>query len=318
MSRIRIAVALLLCLAGGVLSLILLSKHYGVPLLGEAVLAACGEGGGCDVVAQSRYSSLLGMPLAAWGVFFYGSVLALLAPALVSRKDENSDPGVSLAFFLATLAVAIDVVLFGLQATVIKAFCQFCIATYAVNFLLLVGALWPYRRFGVALNFLFTRGSRRALVAWMVTSLSIAIAAAAGNAALADRKTLAQGNILGVPPPFQRQRPPRRRPLRRKARSRSNSPWPGPRRRSGRTPSTIARRLEIYLNQKAKDDFNSAEVAKIDLSRSPFLGSKERAHRGGELFRLHVSVLSRSRRGPQELCAHRGRAGEGVLQALPA
>lgn len=51
MARTRIAAALLLSLAGGVLSLILLSKHYGVPLLGEAVLAACGADSGCDVVS---------------------------------------------------------------------------------------------------------------------------------------------------------------------------------------------------------------------------------------------------------------------------
>jgi len=273
MSRTRIAVALVLCLVGGVLSLVLLSKHYGVPLLGEAVLAACGEGGGCDVVAQSRYSSFLGMPLAAWGVFFYGSLLALLAPALVIRKDETSDPGVSLAFFLATLAVAIDVVLFGLQATVIKAFCQFCIATYAVNFLLLA-ALWPYRRFGVALNFLFTRSSRRALVAWMVTSLSIAMAAAAGNAALADRKTLAQGNILGLPPGLPTMAAPEAQAAPQKGSIEEQLALAQAEAKKWKDTLDDSRRLEIYLNQKAKDDFNSAEVAKIDLSRSPFLGPK--------------------------------------------
>ena len=270
MSRTRIAAALVLCLAGSVLSLILLSKHYGVPLLGEAVLAACGEGGGCDVVAQSRYSSFLGLPLAAWGVFFYGSLLALLAPALVSRPDEVSDPGVSLAFFLVTLAVAIDVILFGLQATVIKAFCQFCIATYAVN-LLLIAALWPYRRFGVALNFFFTRVSRRALVAFMVTSLSIAIAAAAGNAALAERKTLAQGNILGLPTmgATEAQTAPEKGSIEEQlALARAEA-------KKWKDTLDDARRLEIYLNQKAKDDFNNAEVAKIDLSRSPFLGPKD-------------------------------------------
>lgn len=271
MSRARIAAALVLCLAGGVLSLILLSKHYGVPLLGEAVLAACGEGGGCDVVAQSRYSSFLGLPLAAWGAFFYGSLLALLAPALVSRPEENTDPGVSLGFFLAALAVAIDVVLFGLQATVIKAFCKFCLATYAVNILLL-GALWPYRSFGVALNFFFTRVSRRALMAFLVTSFSLAAAVAAGNAALADRKTLAQGNILGLPTtlaaPEAEAAPEKGSIEEQLAQARAEAK---------RWKDTLddPRRLEIYLNQKAKDDFNNTEVAKIDLSRSPFLGPRD-------------------------------------------
>lgn len=269
MSRTRIAAALVLCLAGGVLALVLLSKHYGVPLLGEAVLAACGEGGGCDVVAQSRYSSFMGLPLAAWGVFFYGSVLALLAPALVSRTDEGADPGVSLAFFLTALALTLDLVLFGLQLVVIKAFCKFCIATYGVN-LLLVGALWPYRRFGVALNFFFTQASRRALVSWIVTILSIATAAAAGNTALADRKTLAQGNILGIPTvaaPAEGSAPEKGSVEEQLVEARAEAKkWKG--------TLDDARRREIYLNQKAKDDFNNAEVATINLSLSPFLGPK--------------------------------------------
>ncbi|MBK5255312.1 MAG: hypothetical protein JJE39_04700, partial [Vicinamibacteria bacterium] len=100
MARIRIAVAGALCLAGGVLSLMLLSRHYGVPLFGEAVLAACGEGGGCDIVSQSRYSTLFGIPLAAWGLFFYGSLLALLAPSLFGESEEIPDAAPSLAFFL--------------------------------------------------------------------------------------------------------------------------------------------------------------------------------------------------------------------------
>ena len=105
MARTRISAALLLCLAGGALSLILLSKHYGVPLLGEAALAACGEDGGCDIVSQSRYAVFLGLPLAAWGLLFYGSLFALLAPALSGRTEETPEPSPSLAFFLVALII---------------------------------------------------------------------------------------------------------------------------------------------------------------------------------------------------------------------
>ena len=124
MARTRMAAALILSVVGGILSLILLSKHYGVPLLGEAVLAACGEGGGCDIVSQSRYSTLFGVPLAAAGLFFYGSLLALLVPALFGQKEEDAGAGPSLAFHLVALALLIDLILFGLQLFVIKAFCK--------------------------------------------------------------------------------------------------------------------------------------------------------------------------------------------------
>ena len=275
MARARVAASLLLCLAGGLLSLVLLSKHYGVPLLGEAALAACGEGGGCDVVSQSAYAIFAGLPLAAWGLFFYGSLLALLTPSLVARSEEASDSGLSLAFFLVTLAVLIDLVLFGLQLGVIKAFCKFCIATYFAN-LLLLAALWPYRQFALALNFFFTAGARRALASWAIASLFVFGAVASGNSALADRKALAGNNILGIPltlaaptaPSGSAAAPAKGSIEEQLAEARAEA-------KKWKDTLDDGRRLEIYLNQKTRDDFNNAAPAQIDLGHSPFQGPKD-------------------------------------------
>ena len=200
MNKIRIGAVVFLCLVGGGLSLLLLSKHYGVPLLGEAALAACGEGGGCDIVDQSRYARFLGFPLAAWGLFFYGSLIALVAPLLLGARDDESDSAWSLGFCLVALAVAIDAILFGLQFAVIKAFCRFCIATYAVNALALL-ALWPFRGIAKARSFVVDASSRRALGAWSMALIAVASAALAGDAALANRKALAGASILGFVSP---------------------------------------------------------------------------------------------------------------------
>ncbi len=266
---LRIALCLLLCLVGGGLALVLLSTHYGVPLLGEATLAVCGAGGGCDVVSQSEYSAVFGLPLAAWGLFFYGSLLALLAPTLFSRTEEGTDPGPAFAFLLVALALAIDVVLLGLQVAVIKAFCRFCLATYVVNLGLLAG-LWPYRRFGVALNFLFTRQSRRALAAWVVGSLAVGAAAAAGNAALTDRKALASSSILGIPTLIQAPAPPAEKGSveERLAQAQAEA-------RMWKDTLDDERRREEYLEKKARDQFNGAEVVSLDVSRSVALGAKD-------------------------------------------
>ena len=198
MARARVASSLLLCLVGGALALILLGKHYGVALLGEAALAACGVGEGCDIVAQSAYSVFMGLPLAAWGLFFYGALLALLAPSMFESDSAGTTPARAAAFCLVAFSVVLDVVLFGLQLVVIKAFCKFCVATYFVN-LLLLAALWPYRQFSQALNFLFTPGARPALASWVVACLAIGVAAVAGNTALTEKKALAAGSILGIP-----------------------------------------------------------------------------------------------------------------------
>lgn len=267
LARTRLAVALLLCLAGGVLALILLSKHYGVPLLGEAVLAACGADGGCDIVSQSRYAVFLSIPLAAWGFILYGSLAALLTPALFGKGPEEADPGPSLAFFLSALAVLIDVFLFGLQLFVIKAFCKFCIATYVVN-LLLVAALWPHRQPSRVAAFLFAPEARRAFVAWAFATSWVGAAAVAGNSALEGRKEAAGNSILGAPTRPQAPEEIEKGPLEAQlAEARAEA-------RKWKDTLDDQRKLEIYLNQKARDDFNQAEVARFDLSRAPSQGAK--------------------------------------------
>jgi len=265
MARTRIAVALLLCLAGGALALVLLSKHYGVPLLGEAVLAACGEGEGCDIVSQSRYAVFLGLPLAAWGLFFYGSLLALLAPALFGKVDEDH-PELPLAFLLVATAVAIDVVLLGLQVFSIKAFCKFCVATYFVN-LAVVASLWPFRQVSRALGVL-SPSRARTLVAWGISTLWVAATVVAGNSALEGRKSAAADSILGAPTRVQTPRKAEKGSIEEQlaAAQAEAKKW--------KDTLDDERRLQIYLNQKARDDFNHAEVMKIDLSRSPSQGAQ--------------------------------------------
>ena len=264
MARPRIAVALLLCLAGGALALTLLSTHYGVPLLGEAVLSACGAGGGCDIVSQSRYAVFLGLPLASWGLFFYGSLFALLAPSLFGRSDEDH-PGLSFAFVLIASAVVIDLVLFGLQVFSIKAFCKFCIATYFVN-LALVLSLWPFRKISHAAAFLSTAEARPALAAWLSATLFVGATAVAGNTALEGRKQTAADSILGAPPLIRAPQTPVAGSIEEQlAQAQAEA-------KKWKDTLDDERKLQIYLNQKARDDFNHAPVAKLDLARSPSQG----------------------------------------------
>ncbi len=268
MARTRLAVALLLSVAGGALALILLSKHYGVPLLGEAILAACGEGGGCDVVSQSRYAVFLSIPLAAWGFILYGSLAALLAPALFGKAPEEPDPGLSLAFALSAVALLIDLVLFGLQIFAIQAFCKFCIATYIVN-LLLLASLWPHRPFSGVAVFLFAPEARRAFAAWVVATLWVLATAVAVDAALQGRKELAGNSILGVPTMLQAPQKVEKGSLEEQlaAAQTEAKKW--------KDTLDNEQKLQAYLNQKARDDFNKADVAKLDLSRAPSEGAKD-------------------------------------------
>ena len=108
-------------------------------LLGGAV---CGGGHGpmnCHAVTDGSWGQLLGMPLAFWGILSYVAVLALAVLARQSKEWETR--ALTLIAALAALFVLFDLRLFFLMVFVIRYYCVFCLATYAVN-LLLLGVAW--------------------------------------------------------------------------------------------------------------------------------------------------------------------------------
>ncbi|MBX7186457.1 MAG: DsbA family protein, partial [Vicinamibacteria bacterium] len=128
--------------------------------------------------------------------------------------------------------------------------------------------LWPHRQIAKGVAFFTSSEARRALAAWVFATLWVAATAVAGNSALEGRKAEAASSILGVPTMLQA---------------------PAPRVEKGSVEEQLAearaearkwketldddRKLQFYLDQKAREDFNRAEVAKLDLSRAPSQGS---------------------------------------------
>jgi len=103
---------------------------YKVGVIGEL---ACSIGS-CEAVQTSRWSTFLGLPVAAWGLAFYASVLAIALTGLMERY-EDSRP-----LALGMLALTAWGALFSLWLTylelfVIHAICQWCV----ISALLAVG-----------------------------------------------------------------------------------------------------------------------------------------------------------------------------------
>ena len=95
---------------------------YKVGVIGEL---ACSIGS-CEAVQTSRWSTFLGLPVAAWGLAFYASVLAVALTGLMERY-EDSRP-----LALGMLALTAWGALFSLWLTylelfVIRAICQWCV-----------------------------------------------------------------------------------------------------------------------------------------------------------------------------------------------
>jgi uncharacterized membrane protein len=99
----------------------------------------CLAGGhGCETVAHSRYSHLLGVNVAAIGI---GGYVLLLASALV-----RGDSGRFIGLLLAAVGFGFSVYLTYLELFVIDAICQWCVASAVLMTLLL--AVNATRAFG--------------------------------------------------------------------------------------------------------------------------------------------------------------------------
>ena len=110
----------ILALAGGgfLLALYLLFAK----LTGD--LAGCPPGGGCDLVQQSRWSVLFGIPIAAWGAVFYAALAGLAWFDVRGRAD--------LLFIAAAGGLLISVYLNVVTWRELGVTCPYCVGSLAL------------------------------------------------------------------------------------------------------------------------------------------------------------------------------------------
>jgi uncharacterized membrane protein len=84
---------------------------------------------GCNIVAQSEYSRMFGVPLALYGVAFY---LLILAAAWYVRVSHVSR-GYLVLFLLACVGMISSCYFMYLQLFVINALCVYCIGSFVIS-----------------------------------------------------------------------------------------------------------------------------------------------------------------------------------------
>jgi protein-disulfide isomerase/uncharacterized membrane protein len=295
MTRNRFSLVVLLALLGGALSGLLLFDHHGVGAASSAVHELCGpeDTSGCERVSQSRYSAVGALSVAAIGVAFYGSMMLLLAIGLVVPDTvRESIAGLALAAF--AVAFVADLVLFGLQAFAIGAFCKLCIATYVVN-LAALAILWEAKsKLLTFASSLLGGEGKRAFVVWALGSLVLLVGVTAVDRAFAEHQAAGESNLLGEmvsppPPPVEPEPEPESQP--------EAEPMPDPppveagsgsvdrvaelelalQRSEARAKELQAtlddpRKLEEYQTEKAARDFERQAVKTLALDGIPFKG----------------------------------------------
>jgi len=101
----------------------------------DATPAACAPGSGCETVQGSRFGSLLGAPIAAWGAAGYAA-LTWVAWRVRSPRRRGF-----LALALSGPGLAISVYLTGISLFVIGAACVWCLASLLLMTACFVAAL---------------------------------------------------------------------------------------------------------------------------------------------------------------------------------
>lgn len=118
-----------LAVAGFAISAYLTWTH-----LSGAVPACVGGSGGCEAVQASRYSEILGVPIAALGLFAYAAMLVCAG----LRGEGAAVSGV----FVALVGTLFSAYLTYLELFVLRAICQWCVASAGlVVAYLVIGAL---------------------------------------------------------------------------------------------------------------------------------------------------------------------------------
>ena len=289
----RLAAALGLCLAGGAVSGLLLLQHHGEGRAVAAVDQVCGDSqegpSGCETVAQSSWSSIAGFPLAGLGLIFYLALALLLALTLLVSGDQRTTLAGLVVLALA-LGLLVDLLLLGVQAFALEAFCILCVITYALGagalFALLPawrGALAPGAALGHA-------EGRLALAGWALGAVAVGAAVLGLEANLDHREARRQMALLGAPAPDSGPEaeseaaalssgvptPVQPSPTTTTAQAETgdSEQW---KKRAEELQQTLddPQKLEQYFSKKAQREYDSAAAEAIDLENVPVKGPPE-------------------------------------------
>jgi uncharacterized membrane protein len=101
----------------------------------------------CEQVQTSRWSMFLGLPVATWGLGFYAATLAMSIIGVQERFEDSRQLSVAM-LGMSAVGLAFTAWLNYLEAFVIDAWCEWCIASAVMVLVLFLLALADFKRTG--------------------------------------------------------------------------------------------------------------------------------------------------------------------------
>ncbi len=118
---------------------VIIAAYMALYKLGAIAAIACGTGA-CESVQHSPWAVFLGIPVPLWGVGGYATILGLALAGLSPGRAADRRIGAAL-LVLSGYAFAFSLYLSWVEATLIQAWCRWCIASAVVATLLFVASL---------------------------------------------------------------------------------------------------------------------------------------------------------------------------------
>ncbi len=94
----------------------------------------CGVGSGCQTILNHPSSSVLGVPVAVYGLFAYGLISTLLGVQLFRGRLGTPD---TLAYLLAGFGAVVSLTMTAYSVGVVRQVCTWCLASAVIMCLLL-------------------------------------------------------------------------------------------------------------------------------------------------------------------------------------
>jgi protein-disulfide isomerase len=176
-----VLLAAMLAWIGAAISLVLLQKHSGILAL------ICPARGGCEAVLSSKFATIKGVPLAAFGAAFYLTALGGSLAAYASGTQSWRARLLGAVLWLAIVGSSFSAGLIFIQFAVLRAFCPLCTAS-ALVVLLLALAAWRAERLAAVAEFAGRKSAALALacVALVASAIQAGSALSKGDVAVAS------------------------------------------------------------------------------------------------------------------------------------
>ena len=173
---------LILSLIGFLLSVYLTYLHYS-----EGQTAFCSQGSDCDVVRQSSYSSLLGIPVALFGAVGYALIFWFTYVTMSKRMRWVLLYAISLAGFIFSAYLTY------IEFFVIKAICPYCVVSALIMTAIFILVITRKSEFYPSLSSLHTA------VLTLVIVGAVAVGSSAFQSDSVDLAALEQGDVNANP-----------------------------------------------------------------------------------------------------------------------